>query len=129
MGPSLPNPVEKVPPPEKGHVEDRLMMEDLELALALGHKSVAVPIDAEWLVELSFLAFTNKFLGSPEVGSTPFLDSYCVVLNMNGILLEKRSLLNVRDHIYSFREDIGEFLEFCMRVLRWSSSHATIKGT
>ena len=42
---------------------------------------------------------------------------------MNGLLLEKRPSLNGHDRVYSFREDIGEFLEFCMRnfeVVFWS---------
>ena len=42
---------------------------------------------------------------------------------MNGFLLEKRPSLNGRDRVYSYREDVGEFLEFCMRnfeVVFWS---------
>ena len=34
---------------------------------------------------------------------------------MNGLLLEKRPSSNGRDRLYTLREDVGEFLEFCMK--------------
>ena len=42
---------------------------------------------------------------------------------MNGLLLEKKPSVNGRDRVYSFRKDVGEFLEFCMKnfeVVFWS---------
>ena len=76
---------------------------------------MANTVDAQWLVQLSLHALTSKFLGSPEVGLIPFPDSYFVILDMNGLLLEKRPSLNGRNRLSSFRKDIGEFLEFCMK--------------
>ena len=42
---------------------------------------------------------------------------------MNGLLLEKRPSSNGRDRLYTLREDVGEFLEFCVKsfeVAFWS---------
>ena len=75
------------------------------------------------LVQLSSLALANKFHGSAEVGPTPFPDSYFLILDMNGLLLEKRPSLNGRDRLYTLREDIGEFLAFFLKsfeVAFWS---------
>ena len=98
-------------------------MEEANLASTLGLQSMADTIDAQWLVQLSLLALTSEFLGSLEVGPTPFPKSYFVILNMNGLLLEKRPSLNGRDRLYTFSLDVGEFLEFCVKsfeVVFWS---------
>ena len=65
----------------------------------------------------------TRFLGSLEVGPILFLDSYFVILDMNGLLLEKKPSLNGYICVYSFRKDVVEFLEFCMKnfeVVFWS---------
>ena len=98
-------------------------MEEANLASALGLQSVADTVDTQRLVQLYSLALISKFLGSTEVGPTPFRESYFVILDMNGLLLEKRPLLNGHDKLYTFREDVGEFLEFCVKsfeVVFWS---------
>ena len=37
---------------------------------------------------------------------------------MNGFLLEKRPSSNGRDRLYTLREDIREFLEFCVKSFK-----------
>ena len=74
-------------------------------------------------MELSAVALASEFCGSPEVGPTPFPDSYFLIHNMNGLLLEKRPSPNGWDRLYTLREDVGEFLEFCFKsfeVAFWS---------
>ena len=98
-------------------------MEEASLVSALGLPSQAGADSAHRLVELSAVALASEFRGSPEVGPTPFLDSYFLILDMNGLLLEKRPSLNGRDRLYTLREDVGEFLEFCFKsfeVALWS---------
>ena len=60
------------------------------------------------------------------------IDSSFLILDMNGLLLEKRASLNGRDRVYSFLEDVGQFLEFCMRnfeVVFWSCcNHRNLKA-
>ena len=90
-------------------------MEEVNLASALGLQSVADVVDAHWLVQLSLLAVTSEFLGSLEVGLTPYFKSYFVILDMNRLLLEKRPLSNGRDKLYTFREDVEENLELCVK--------------
>ena len=90
-------------------------MEQASPASALGLHSDADAESAQWLVQLSSLALASKFRGSLEVGPTPFTDSYFLILDMNGLLLEKRPSLNGRDRLYTLREDVGEFLKFCLK--------------
>ena len=74
-------------------------------------------------MQFSLLALIRKFLGSLEVWPTLFLESYFVILDMNGLVLEKRPSSNGRDRLYTFRDDVGEFLEFCVKsfeVVFWS---------
>ena len=77
--------------------------------------AAAVRLDAKRLHQLSSVALSSEILGTMELGTTPPVDSYFLILDMNGLLLEKRPSLNGRDRVYSFREDVGEFLEFCMK--------------
>ena len=103
--------------------ENRLLMEDASLASALGLPSQAGAHSAERLVELSAVALAFELHGSPEVGPIPFPDSYFLILDMNGLLLEKRPSPNGRDRLYTLREDVGEFLEFYFKsfeVAFWS---------
>ena len=103
--------------------ENRLLMEEASLAFALGLPSQAGADSAQRLVELSAVALASELRGSSEVGPTPFPDSYFLILDMNGLLLEKRPSPNGRDRLYTLREDIGEFLEFCFKsfeVAFWS---------
>ena len=103
--------------------ENRLLMEEASLASALGLPSQAGAHRAQRLVELSVVALATESCGSPEVGPTPFPDSYFLILDMNGLLLEKRPSPNGRDRLYTFREDVGEVLEFCFKsfeVAFWS---------
>ena len=103
--------------------ENRLLMEEVSIASALGLHSQADADSAQQLVQLSSIALASKFRGSPEVGPTPFLDSYFIILDMNGLLLEKRPSPNGRDMLYTLREDVGEFLEFYLKsfeVAFWS---------
>ena len=98
-------------------------MEEASLASALGLHSEADVESAQWLVQLLSLALAFEFHGSPEVGPTPFPDSYFFILDMNRLLLEKRPSSNGRDRLYTLREDVGEFLEFCLKsfeVAFWS---------
>ena len=64
---------------------------------------------------MSSLALEGELRGSPEVGPIPYPDSYFFILDMNGLLLEKRPSSNGHDRLYTLREDIGEFLEFCVK--------------
>ena len=103
--------------------ENRLLMEDASLASALSLPSHAGAHSAQRLVELSVVALASELHGSPEVGPIPFPDSYFLILEMNGLLLEKRPSPNGQDRLYTLREDIGEFLEFCFKsfeVAFWS---------
>ena len=98
-------------------------MEESSLALALGLQSEADAVSAQRLVQLSSLALVGEFRESPEVGSTTYPKSYFVIRDMNGFLLEKRPSSNGCDKLYRLREDVGEFLEFCMKsfeVVFWS---------
>ena len=103
--------------------ESRLLMEEASLVSALGLSSHAGGDSAQRLEELSTIALASEFQGSPEVGLTPYPDSYFFILDMNRLLLEKRPSPNGRDMLYTLREDIGEFLEFCFKsfeVAFWS---------
>ena len=103
--------------------ENRLLMEEASLASALGLPSQVGADSAEQLVELSAVALASEFRGSPKVGLIPYPDSYFLILDMNGLLLEKRPSPNGRNRLYTLREDIGEFLEFCFKsfeVAFWS---------
>ena len=103
--------------------ENRLLMEEASLASALGLLSQAGADSAQRLVELPAVALASEFCGSPEVGPTPFPDSYFLILDMNGLLLEKRPSPNGWDRLYTLREDVGEFSEFCFKsfeVAFWS---------
>ena len=74
-------------------------------------------------MELSAVALASELHGSPEVGPIPFPNSYFLILDVNGLLLEKRPSPNGRDRLYTLREDVGEFLEFCFKsfeVAFWS---------
>ena len=66
-------------------------------------------------MELSAVALASKLHGSPKVGPIPFPDSCFLILDMNGLLLEKKPSPNGRDRLYTLREDVGEFLEFCFK--------------
>ena len=98
-------------------------MEEVSLASALGLHSKVDAESAQQLLQLSSLTLEGDSRGSLEVGLIPYLDSYFLILDMNGLLLEKRPLLNGRDRLYTLREDVGEFLEFCVKsfeVAFWS---------
>ena len=99
------------------------MMEEASLASALGLHSEADAETARRLLQLHAGALQGESHGSQEVGPTPYPDSYYLILNMNGLLLEKRPLSNGRDKLYTLREDVGESLEFCVKsfeVAFWS---------
>ena len=103
--------------------KNHLLMEEASLASALGLPSQAGADSAQRLVELSAVALGSELRGSPEVGPIPFPDSYFLILDMNGLLLEKRLSPNGRDRLYTLREDVGEFLEFCFKSFKvafWS---------
>ena len=99
------------------------MMEEASLASALGLDSEADVETARRLLQLHAGALQGESLGSQEVGPTPYPNSYYFILDMNGFLLEKRPSSNGRDRLYTLREDVGEFLEFCVKsfeVAFWS---------
>ena len=103
--------------------ENRLLMEEASLVFALSLHSQADADIAQRLVQLSSIVLASKFCGSPEVGPTPFPYSYFLILDMNGLLLEKRPSPNGQDRLYILREDVREFLEFCFKsfeVAFWS---------
>ena len=109
-------PLTRVPPSEQGlNLDLRELMEEGIIASRASKDAAPVRIDAERLHQLSSVALISELLGTSEVGTTPSIDSYFLILDMNGLLLKKRPSLNGCDHVYSFREDVGEFLEFCMR--------------
>ena len=91
------------------------MMEEASLALALGLYSKADAETAHRLLQLHSSALEGKSRGSQEVGPIPYPDSYYLILDMNGLLLEKRPSSNGRDRLYTLREDRREFLEFCVK--------------
>ena len=98
-------------------------MEEASLASALGLDSESDVETARRLVQLQAGGLQGKSLGSQEVGPTAYPDSYYLILDMNGLLLEKRPSSNGRDKLYTLREDVGEFLEFCVKsfeVAFWS---------
>ena len=112
-----------VPPSQGEQLENHLLMEEASFASALGLHSQADADSAQRLVQLSSIALASKFRGCLEVGSTPFSNSYFLILDMNGLLLEKRPSRNGRDRLYILREDVREFLEFCLKsfeVAFWS---------
>ena len=99
------------------------MMEEVSLASALGLHSEAEAESAHRLLQLSAVALDGESHGSQEVGPTPYPDSYYLILDMNGLLLEKRPSSNGHDRLYALREDVGEFLEFRVKsfeVAFWS---------
>ena len=108
----------EVPPSQGEQPENRLLMEEASLASALGLNSQAGADSAQQLVQLLAVALASKFRGSPGVGPTPFSDSYFLILDINGLLLEKRPSLNGRDRLYTLREDVREFLEFCFKSFK-----------
>ena len=113
----------EVPPSQRTQPENRLLMEEASLVSALGLHSKADAESTQRLMQLLSLAFASEFRGSPEVGPIPFPDSYFLILDVNGLLLEKRLSLNGRDKLYTLREDVREFLEFCLKnfeVAFWS---------
>ena len=68
--------------------------------------TTSVRINAEQLHHLSLVALDSNICGSTEVGTTPPIDSCFLILDMNGLLLEKRPSLNGTDCVYRFREDV-----------------------
>ena len=84
-------------------------MEEGNIASRASKDAASVRIDVERLHQLSSIALNSGLLSTTEVGTTPPIDSYFLILDMN---VEKRPSLNGRDPVYSFREDVGEFLEF-----------------
>ena len=104
-----------VPPSQGEQPENCLLMEEASVASALGLHSEADADSIEQLVQLSSLALASEFHGSLEVGPILFPNSYFLILDMNGLLLEKRPSLNGRDRLYTLRKDVGEFLEFCLK--------------
>ena len=119
----VPNPVTGVPPSQRLNLDLRGLKEEGIIASGASKDAAPVKSDAERLYQLSSIALNSGLFGTSEVGTTPSIDTYFLILDMNGLLLEKRPSLNGRDRVYSFREDVGEFLEFCMRnfeVVFWS---------
>ena len=74
-------------------------------------------------VAIVFACIKGELHGSPEVGPTPYSHSYFLILDMNGLLLEKRPWSNGHDKLYTLRKDVGGFLEFCVKNFKmafWS---------
>ena len=120
----VPNPVAGVPPSQQGqNVDLRGLMEEGILASGVSKDAAPVRVDVGRLHQLSSVALNSGLLGTSEVGTTSSINTYFLILDMNGLLLEKKPSLNGRDRVYSFREDVEEFLEFCMKnfeVVFWS---------
>ena len=64
-------------------------MEEASLASTLGLHSEADAKSAQQLVQLSSLALAGELSESSEVGPILYPDSYFLILDMNGLLLEK----------------------------------------
>ena len=90
-------------------------MEEASLALALGLDSKSDAETARLLVQLQAGVLQGESFGSQEVGPTAYPDSYYLILDMNGLLLEKRPSPNGHDRLYTLRKDVEEFLEFCVK--------------
>ena len=86
--------------------KNRLLIEDASLASTLGLPSQAGAQSAQRLVELSAIALASELHGSSEVGPIPFPDSYFLILDMNGLLLEKRPSPNGRNRLYTLKGHI-----------------------
>ena len=80
------------------------MMEEVSFALALGLHSEADTETAQRLLQLSLAALEGKLRRSQEVGLIPYPDSYYFILDMNGLLLEKKPSSNGRDKLYTPRK-------------------------
>ena len=100
-----------VPPSQGAQPENRLLMEEASLALALGLHSEADVESAQRLVQLFSLTLASEFHRSLEVGRTPFPDSYFLIVDLNGL----RPSSNDRDRLCTLRKDVREFLEFCLK--------------
>ena len=120
----VPNPVIGMPPSQQGlNLDLRGLMEEGIIASGASKDAASIRVDAGRLHQLSSAALNSGLLGTSEVGTIPSINTYFLILDMNGLLLKKRPSLNGRNCVYSFREDVGEFLEFCMRnfeVVFWS---------
>ena len=118
------NLVTGVPPSQQGlNVDLRGLVEEGILASGASKEAAPVRGDSGQLHQLSSVALNSGLLGTLEVETTSSIDTYFLILDMNGLLLEKRPSLNGHDHVYSSRKDVGEFLEFCMKnfeVVFWS---------
>ena len=90
-------------------------MEEASLVSALGLHSEVDVETARRLLQLHAGSLDGELRGSQEVGPTPYPNSYYLILDMNGLLLEKRPSSNGRDRLYTLREVVGEFLEFCVK--------------
>ena len=114
----------EVPPSEQGpNLDLRELKKEDNHAFGATENAALVRFNAERFHQLSLVALNFEILGTTEVGTTLPIDSYFLILDMNGLLLEKWPSLNGRDRVYSFRKDVGEFLEFCKRnfeVVFWS---------
>ena len=85
-------------------------MEEANRASGASKDAAPIRIDTERLHQLSSVVLNSKIFGTPKVGTTPLVNSYFLILDMNGLLLVKRPSLNGCDSVYSFKEDVGEFL-------------------
>ena len=77
------------------------MIEEASLASALGLDSNSDAKIARRLLQLHAGALQGESRRSQEVGPTPYSDSYYLILDMNGLLLEKRPSSNGRDRLFS----------------------------
>ena len=73
------------PSPLVATPEDRLVMEEASLALALGLDSEADAKTARRLLQLHVGALQGESRGSQEVGLISYPDSYYLILDMNGL--------------------------------------------
>ena len=106
--------------------------EEANLRLTKPVDSAADHSDMNRLIKLSSLALIGKFHDSFKVESAPHLELYIFILDMNGILLEKMPPVLGHKGLYSFREDVGQFLEFCLRnfevVFWYSCNHRNLRA-
>ena len=76
-----------VPSSHVAQPENRLLMEEVSLASALGFHFEADSESTQRLLQLSLLALEGESRGSLEVGPTPYPDSYFLMPTLTSLSL------------------------------------------
>ena len=57
----------------------------------------------------------SNMLEHPKVAATPYPNLCFIILDINGLMLEKKCVLLGRKRLYSLRKDVKEFLKFIVK--------------